>query len=185
VNVGQTPFSSASQPARRPLLETRVPPDLRGYFSCKEFYRSLTTANKREAYRLVRQLSARIELTFPLLRQYMPKNDEGLRLHLITEISLDELGCPHFRVRREAHDTLDDYNAAMGEAVKALGQLPLPVRAKPDVPATSGLSELVNRYIDEQRRGGLRKESVQDYEGDLGQFVKIIGAYPSPGFLTR
>ena len=60
----------------------------------------------------------------------MPTKDDELKLELITEISWDELGCPHLRVTRESHDALEDFNAAMDGAVKALGQLPLPVRSK-------------------------------------------------------
>ena len=157
-----------------------VPPDLRGYFPCKEIYRSLKTANKNEAYSFVRYLSAQVEFSFTPLRRLMPNKDDELKIELITEIDFDELGLPSLRVTREPHDTLEDYNAAVAGAMKALGQLPLPGNAKASVPPKTGpkLSELIERYIDEQRRGGLRKESVLDYQGGLGQFVVIIGDLP-------
>jgi hypothetical protein len=130
-----------------------VPADLRGYFPTRELYRSLKTASRSEAYRLVRLLSARVEFAFLLLRRFMPAKNNGLvTAKMITEVDLGELGC--LRVVREPHDTIEDFNAAFTHAAKALGlslrgDIPAATQAKP----SATLSELIEKYIAEQRRG--------------------------------
>lgn len=96
------------------------------------------------------------------------KKKELLQADLITEVNFDELGMPRVRVHRESHDSIEDANAALMTAVQALAQLPFPGGGRPAAAAKRGpkLSELIGKYIDEQRRANLRPASILDYEGD-------------------
>jgi integrase len=141
--------------ARSGILHFRIaiPPDLRQHFKTREIYRSLRTANVREAAQAVQPLSQAAKRAFHQLRSITMSDEkktprdpfEGFEMGLMTEISFDEFMRPKLRLIPEPGDTPEDRIQAQVEFLQATG---IAGAAKPEPePKPSPLfSELIEDY---------------------------------------
>jgi integrase len=152
-----------------------VPPDLQHLFQQREIYKSLGTARRCEAVRLVEVLSRKLGAIFSILRREMAKNTfpNGLvQADLIVRFDLKELGLsveldhqPH--ELEHAKQLIDHFVAA----ATAQGTKTASTEALPSASPTLGT--LFDKYLDELA-GSVRPETVLDYRGDFNQFKAIF-----------
>ncbi|MEX0959093.1 MAG: DUF6538 domain-containing protein [Burkholderiales bacterium] len=130
------------------FFRRRVPADVQHILKLHQLYRSLATADRKEATIRARKFAARTDELFAQIR-LMTKKKKGdtLNFGLIVAVDADELGLPRLKVQTEPHDTPQDKERAFqmaqefAEARRREGGL------VPAVKAGMPLKEAVEQFL--------------------------------------
>lgn len=172
--------------ARSGILHFRIaiPPDLRIHFKTSEIYRSLRTANVREAATTAQALSQALKQLFSQIRtgtmseQKKPPHKPfgGLDLGLIMEFHFDSTAPTKKTVRfqTEPHDTPEMVSAAL-EAINGTAGAGAPEAKKP----STLFSELIEDYKRDRLAAGKWTPKTQDENLAVYRLcIDIIGDKP-------
>lgn len=168
-----------------------IPADLYRYFPTREIYRSLRTANVRNAVPVAQALARAAKRVFLQLRAQPMSNPKKLPVGpaddfewgVITEISFDEFMRPKLKLIREAGDTTEDRVQAQVEFLRATGIAGAGDQAEVVTPAPKDARLCLSNLVEDYKRDRLaaNKWTAKTQDENLAVYklcIDIIGDLP-------
>ncbi|MDQ9171920.1 site-specific integrase [Oxalobacteraceae bacterium R-40] len=158
-----------------------IPPDVRHHFSTKEIYRSLHTANVREAAIQAQALSTAFKHAFNRIRlESMPLNKKnqlgGYDIGLVVEIDLSELMQPtKVKIQTEPHDPPGAAEAALATIFGSGNARPTPAPLKSGQPLSTYIDPYFESIPAEHRPN---EKTLASYRAAIDTFIKIVANKP-------
>jgi len=165
-----------------------IPPDVQQHFRIQEIYRSLRTANVRDAALAAQALSYAAKRLFLHLRQHSMSDEKkmpqtpfgGFEMGLMMELHLDDLTPSKkvIKIQTEPGDTPEIIAAAMA-GLREIAPLGAAVHSIASTSESQNISAYVEPYFDslplEQRPN---EKSLDQYRASIRTFLKIVGDKP-------
>lgn len=170
-------FSSYLKRNRFGVLYFRrvIPPELLPCFSFREISRSTRTCNLHEARLLALSFCASVDLLFTGLRDMKKRESGTIAAELIVAVEFNSDGT----LKGVTTDAKPEEATLAGDLAAKIVSSALNAGTTTALVTQTRLFEQIDKYLDEQSRGGhWRPQSVLDIRGDFDQFKAILGDMP-------